>query len=75
MATAPPVSKTAGVTVAGKSLAWVRVSVKKVEIPALSQVDVESQVASVERALNSYKQKQKPKLSIINYGEPHNYLW
>ena len=41
------------------------------EIPSLSKVDVESQVASIESALNSYKQKQKPKLFIINYGDPH----
>ena len=36
----------------------------RVEIPALSQVDVESQVASVERVLNSYK---KTKTEIISY--------
>ena len=41
------------------------------EIAVLSQVDVESQVALVVRALNSYEQKQKLKLLVVNYGEPH----
>ena len=46
-------------------------TVVRVDIPALSQVDVESQAASVERALNNYKQKQKPKLIDLKLLKPY----